>query len=359
MKGKKFLIILFCLLFMSPSVVFAKVIFEDNFDTESDRNWVYNYYDFANWDVTYGTVDLVTSRHPGFEDFAENGIFIDLDGTSNKSGTMQSKASFEFKPGFVYKLSFDLAGSQRPFDKGYNTVKVSLGSIYNESFTLYTADPFQTFHHAFTVDTLTNANLTFEHVGGDYGEGDCVGLLLDNVKITSTIEYGLVGREFFPGILINDTTTVGAMFAGQVKNAEGVTVGSFNVSTDHQGGPIESCGATNTLVRFKITMKFFDGRRLVMIMPYGETADANWDWDDGACPYGGRECDFYSLDNLVHCDSDENPDVSLIAKVNSIPLTKRQFGSWGFDELEAGRVEGWLIHTPPIFPVVIGTFTEE
>ena len=169
------------------------------------------------------------------------------------------------------------------------------------------------------------------------------------------VEYGLLGREYFPGITIG-TTTYGAMFAGKVKNAEGIAVGQFNVITNHQGGPIEQCGATNVLVYFKLTMNFFDGRRLVLLMPYGDTTEANWDWDDATCPYGGRECDFYSVENLVPCESDVNPEVSLVADVSNIPLTKRQFGSRGFDEISGGVLNGWLIHTPPIFPAVIGTF---
>ena len=169
------------------------------------------------------------------------------------------------------------------------------------------------------------------------------------------VKYELIGREFFPGITIGDTT-VAAMFAGIIKNAEGITVGKFNVCTNHQGGPIEQCGATNILVYFKLTMNFFDGRRLVLVMPYGDTAEANWDWDDVACPYGGRECDFYSVENLVPCESDVNPEVSLVADVSNIPLIKRKFGSRGFDEISGGVLNGWLIHTPPIFPAVIGTF---
>ena len=169
------------------------------------------------------------------------------------------------------------------------------------------------------------------------------------------VKYDLIGREYFPGITIGDTT-VGAMFAGIVKNAEGIAVGQFNVFTNHQGGPIEQCGATNILVYFKLTMNFFDGRRLVLLMPYGDTAEANWDWDDAACPYGGRECDFYSVENRVPCESDVNPEVSLVAEVSNIPLTKRQIGSRGFDEISGGELYGWLIHTPPIFPAVIGTF---
>ena len=148
------------------------------------------------------------------------------------------------------------------------------------------------------------------------------------------------------------------MFAGKIINDENVVVGHFNVSTDHQDGPIEVCKAFNTLVRFKLTMNFLDGRRLVMVMPYGETAKANWIWDDVNCPDGGRRCGIHSIDNLElgKCEDVGDPNVSLIAEVETITLNKRKFGSRGFDEISGGILYGLLIHTPPIFPAVIGTF---
>ena len=171
------------------------------------------------------------------------------------------------------------------------------------------------------------------------------------------VEYDIIGREYFPGITIG-TTTFGAMFAGKVVNDEDVIVGQFNVSLDHQGGPIEACRATNTLVRFRLTMKFFDGRRLVLVMPQGETAEANWIWDDVDCPNGGRGCEIHSLENLEldKCEDVGDPNVSLIAEVGTITLNKRKFGSRGFDEISRGILYGMLIHTPPFFPAVIGTF---
>jgi hypothetical protein len=171
----------------------------------------------------------------------------------------------------------------------------------------------------------------------------------------ASLKCDLKGREYFPGITIG-LTTFGARFAGQLLNAAGEPIGHFDTVLNHQGGPIEQCGATNTIVYFKLKMNFFDGRRLVLVMPYGDTATADWDWDDPECPYGGRNCDFYSVEDRVPCGSDVNPDVSLVAEVSTIPLTKRQFGSRGFDEISGGILYGWLIHTPPIFPAVIGTF---
>jgi hypothetical protein len=61
-----------------------------------------------------------------------------------------------------------------------NTVSVSLGSIYNQDITLDTYEPFQTFQYSFKVMSTISTNLIFDHWGADR-----VGLLLDNVMITS------------------------------------------------------------------------------------------------------------------------------------------------------------------------------
>ena len=193
--------------------------------------------------------------------------------------------------------------------------------------------------------------------GYDGSNGPHYVIAVRDGDVMPLVEYGLIGREYFPGIIIG-ATTFGAMFAGKVVNDEGIVVGHFNVSTDHQDGPIEACKAFNTLVRFRLTIWFFDGRRLVMVMPHGETAKANWIWDDVDCPDGGRGCEIHSIDNieLGNCEDVGDPNVSLIAEVGTITLNKRPFGSRGFVEISGGIVYGWLIHTPPIFPAVIGTF---
>jgi hypothetical protein len=93
-----------------------------------------------------------------------------------------SYQSLTFNPDYTYELSFDLAGSQRPgWGTLINTATVSLGSIYNQEIALDDMEPFQTFQYAFEVTSPICTSLTFDHWGGDW-----VGLLLDNVQITST-----------------------------------------------------------------------------------------------------------------------------------------------------------------------------
>jgi hypothetical protein len=78
-------------------------------------------------------------------------------------------------------LILNLAGSQASWYP--NTISVSLGDIYNQDITLDTFEPFQRFQHVFDVTSPTSTKLIFDHWGHDQ-----VGLLLDNVKITSTLE---------------------------------------------------------------------------------------------------------------------------------------------------------------------------
>ena len=98
----------------------ATIIFSDNFNAENGGVGVLNYNSFANWSVSGGTVDLIGS--PGFFDFfPQNGLYVDLDGTSFLAGTLTS-IGIPVTPG-SYILSFLLAGSQRG---DFNTVHVDV-----------------------------------------------------------------------------------------------------------------------------------------------------------------------------------------------------------------------------------------
>jgi len=174
-------IFIFCSIHITGATT---IIFEDNFNIENSGNYIYNYDSFANWNVSDGTVDLLNANHGGFEDLTLYGMFIDLDGTAPtpNAGRMESKTTFIFDPDYTYYLSFDLAGSHTKWGlQQKNTVNVSLGNIYNKEITLDTPEPFQTFQHNFNVASTTNANMIFDHQGGDW-----TGLLLDNITITST-----------------------------------------------------------------------------------------------------------------------------------------------------------------------------
>ena len=121
-----------------------------------------------------------------------NGLYVDLDGDTLDAGVLTSKGAFEFLPGYVYTLSFDLAGANvRDAEGNYieayqqdNTVTVLLPGIYTDDFTLPYNQTFTTYEYEFTVgSSIIYANLSFSNAGGDN-----VGLLLDNVEINDPTE---------------------------------------------------------------------------------------------------------------------------------------------------------------------------
>ena len=151
----------------------AAVIFQDNFDSESLGTKT-NANGLTNWTVTDGSIDVIG---PGFFDFLPgNGRYLDLDGTTRNAGKITSKTAFSFHPGDVITLEFDLSGNRRG---GNDSVTVSLGSLFNQTFTLASSDPFTTYTQTINVTSATNAQLMFNHAGGDN-----LGLLLDDVSLT-------------------------------------------------------------------------------------------------------------------------------------------------------------------------------
>lgn len=150
----------------------GSILLDDNFDSENGGVGAGVYTGFANWDVTKGSIDLLGPN--GF--LTNTGLYVDLDGTGGGSaGTLVTRKSFTLNPG-TYQLQFDLAGNSRNNDP--DTVNVSLGNVYFESFTLNGTAPVRTIIRTINVTTATTGRLVFEHLGYDF-----VGLLLDNVKL--------------------------------------------------------------------------------------------------------------------------------------------------------------------------------
>ena len=63
------------------------VLLVENFNEENGGTYALNYTDFDQWTVSQGTVDLIGT--PPFDDFlpTTQGLYVDLDGTSNAAGT--------------------------------------------------------------------------------------------------------------------------------------------------------------------------------------------------------------------------------------------------------------------------------
>ena len=153
----------------------ATVVFEDDFDSET---LTFNHTNFVNWTVSEGSVDLVGA---GFNDILPgNGRYVDLDGTTFNAGILTS-TTINLNPG-SYTLSFKLGGGARSNINPGNedTVDVSFGSVYSESFTLAITDPLTAYSRTFTVNSLTSASIVFDHAGGDN-----FGIFLDDVALTS------------------------------------------------------------------------------------------------------------------------------------------------------------------------------
>lgn len=187
MRGNSTLVFL-SLFFFSPISAKADWILYDDFEGEGPFNTTQNNYNsFTNWDVFDGTVDIApklpapNSRRiaSGMDTF---GNIVDLDGSSSNAGTLRSKIAFSLTPG-DYLLTWDMAGANYEFAGAQDTVVVSVGGLFSESFTLNNSDMVQTFVRQINVASNTSANLSFAHTGGDN-----YGILLDNVRFAAVPE---------------------------------------------------------------------------------------------------------------------------------------------------------------------------
>lgn len=156
----------------SQSMRVERVILSDDFNSENEGRGQLSYDGFANWFVRGGEVDLLGR---GFQDaYPDHGLYVDLDGGGYQAGVLQSKGAFRLIAG-AYQIEFDLAGNP---ERTANSVIVSLGGLYHESFALDAKEPFRTIRRQITVTQATNAALVFKHAGRDGA-----GLLLDNVRL--------------------------------------------------------------------------------------------------------------------------------------------------------------------------------
>jgi hypothetical protein len=156
-----------------PEVPAATVLLSDNFDSENGGVGVNNWTTFSNWNVLSGCVDL---HGNGFWDVQRgHGLYVDLDGSCMRAGTIESKQEFELNPG-VYVLEFWLAGNQR-IDRA-DTVTVTLGSLLQEDIVLERREQFHLITRRIDVSTATAARLRFQGHGGDNQ-----GALLDVIRL--------------------------------------------------------------------------------------------------------------------------------------------------------------------------------
>jgi len=154
---------------------FSAVVFSDSFEGEPDQS-VKNYTPFEFWNVTDGTVDLVSDGGFGISCF-DGTKCLDLDGSTADSGVLKTNQQFALTAG-TYTLTFALAGN--PLKQDTNSVKVMLGDVYSETISLAGNDPFVTFTKEIEVTADTSAFLSFANEGGDHH-----GAILDDVALNS------------------------------------------------------------------------------------------------------------------------------------------------------------------------------
>jgi hypothetical protein len=149
----------------------ATVLFADDFDTENNRQGVFDWTSFVNWNVLEGCVDL---HGNGFVDVQPGkGLYVDLDGSCDDAGTIETRSAFTLAPG-NYIFEFFLAGNQRI--NSADTVNVSLGSLLQETFVLQQRDRFELRTRNISVASQTSVRIRFENLGGD-GRGGLVDLV--------------------------------------------------------------------------------------------------------------------------------------------------------------------------------------
>jgi hypothetical protein len=157
----------------------SSILLFDDFDGENrgggyeglggQNNWTA----FQNWNVPEGCVDL---HGNGFYDVQRgNGLYVDLDGSCGRAGTLESKTEFSLTPG-IYILEFWLAGNQRL--PAPDTVQVTLGTHFSEQFVLNESDAFRPISRSLSVPAASTARLRFRNLGGDNQ-----GALLDVVRL--------------------------------------------------------------------------------------------------------------------------------------------------------------------------------
>ena len=136
--------------------------------------------DLPNWTVINGELELFGQDANGnnFQnELPGNGLYVELGGNgSSTTSTLESKALFQLTPG-EYELRFDLAGAR--FSIATESVVVSLGNIFNESFSRPALSLFSPVTRVITVTEPISARLLFDQVSSASR-----GIHLDNVRLT-------------------------------------------------------------------------------------------------------------------------------------------------------------------------------
>lgn len=105
------------------------ILLSDNFDAENGGLPTLNYFNFVNFDVTQGSVDLIGNGY--FDAYAGNGLYIDSAGSTGAPGQLTTKVTFAAG---TYDLTFSLGGPI--YDGTTSQLRVDFGPLYFEIFDL-------------------------------------------------------------------------------------------------------------------------------------------------------------------------------------------------------------------------------
>ncbi len=151
----------------------AGMIFQDDFESETAGSTT-SYNSFKHWSVTDGTVDLILTPGWGLSCAGGSGKCVDLDGSSGNAGVLTS-TELLLGAGY-YTLSFDISGNQRGGNS--DSMEVSLGGFFDETFTMSPFESWTTITRTFTLTGEESNSIVFNHAGGDN-----IGILLDNISL--------------------------------------------------------------------------------------------------------------------------------------------------------------------------------
>ena len=155
-------------------------VFQDNFDGETLGAPTAT--PLTNWTVAgAGGVDVLGSiPSPGFSDvYPGNGNYLDMDGTCGNATITSSPLTL---PAGTYTLSFEFGNYST---ESGNILKVSFGTVFTQNFSTPALNSPPTLTPeavSFSVTTSTTGSIVFQETGGSV---NCVGTILDDVKLTS------------------------------------------------------------------------------------------------------------------------------------------------------------------------------
>jgi hypothetical protein len=152
-------------LFALTGASHAVVLFEDNFNANPIGNNTVP----AGWTVPVGSVDVV-SLYPG------ESRQIDLDGSTNNGGALQSVQTFDLMAGRSYTLSFDYGKN----GAGAEAMSFNIGSKGSGVLNLFGAMPIMDSITFTFVALSTELGVTLNFAS--YFTADNQGLVLDNVR---------------------------------------------------------------------------------------------------------------------------------------------------------------------------------